>query len=310
MPARSPGRRPIKGRRLAAFIGILFATIGTASAAEAAGAIPVDAEIVIAIDVSHSMDREERALQRDGFSLAFRDPEIIEAIHAGPHARIAVSVMEWAGNDNQRVVVPWTLVQDAASAEDLSNRIARHIPGRLPRGTALGSALLRAAEQFEANGFDGSRRIINISGDGVSNRGPDPAAIRDRLVRQGIAINGLPLVFRGLMHGVIDAPETAEEVDPAFLIDYFRENVIGGPGAFIEPVADIRQIDEAIRRKLIREIRGPIAVAGQRRPTVDDAAVQAALAASSRMVDAEAAVRIAATTWPIAARSNADGPPR
>jgi hypothetical protein len=292
-------------RTLSVWAGIGMAFQPSAGAAEQAGTgIPVDVELVIAVDVSHSMDFQERHLQRDGFALAYRNPEILAAIRSGPHQRIAVTVMEWAGDDRQTIILPWTLIRDEDSALAVSQRLAQRIPGRQARGTAIGSAMLKAASLFGKGGYAGSRRVIDVSGDGASNRGPEPAKVRDALVALGITINGLPIVYRDPFAG---PPITAEATAPPLgLAEYYQANVIGGPGAFVEPVRTIDQFGPAIRRKLLREIRGPLDIADQR----DAGFSRQAAAAPSRPAETDDAIRVAATTWPIAARSRADGPPR
>ena len=276
--------------------------------ASAEPARPVDLQLVIALDVSTSMDLAERKLQRDGFAAAFRQSDVLHAIQQGPNRRIAVTVMEWAGEARQSVVLEWTELADAAGVAAFADRLENRIPGRMARGTAVGSAMLRAAGLFGESPYDGGRRVINISGNGPNNRGPEPAKVRDRLIGHGITINGLPIVYQGPLQAVA-ATRSTGPVLPESLIRYFEANVIGGAGAFVEPVMEIGQFEAAIRRKLIREIRGPLDVAERGSGgTAPD--VQAAVAGSSSVADADAAIRIAATTWPIAARSSADGPPR
>jgi hypothetical protein len=267
---------------------------------------PVDLQLVIALDVSTSMDMAERKLQRDGFAAAFRQPEVLRAIQDGPNRRIAVAIIEWAGETRQNVILDWTELADAAGLETFADRLANRIPGRMALGTAVGAAMLRAAMLIDESPYDSGRRVINISGDGLNNRGPDPAFVRDQLIARGITINGLPIVYREVLQGVAE-PSTAVPPLPGMLTRYFESNVIGGAGAFVEPVMAISQFEEAIRRKLIREIRGPLDIA-ERDGTIPPGA-QAAVASSSAP-EADAAVRIAATTWPIAARSSAEGPPR
>jgi hypothetical protein len=292
---------------LASLVAFLCLAPSGAAEASAETARKVDLQLVIALDVSTSMDRVERKLQRDGFAAAFRQPDVLRAIQHGPHGRIAVAVMEWAGETRQNVILDWTVLADAAGVAAFADRLENRHPGRMALGTAVGAAMLRADLMFQESPYDGGRRVINISGDGFSNRGPDPATVRDALIARGITINGLPLVYRDPAEGDGESDE-ARQPWPDALIRYFENAVIGGAGAFVEPVAEIRQFDEAIRRKLIREIRGPLDVATQGRPVAP--APQAAVAVSSIVPEAEAATRIAATTWPIAARSSAEGPPR
>ncbi|WP_336800453.1 DUF1194 domain-containing protein [Kaistia sp. MMO-174] len=222
----------------------------------AQAANPVDLQLVIALDVSTSMDLDERKLQRDGFAAAFREPEIIQAIQRGPNRRIAVIVMEWAGESRQNVILEWTEIADAASATAFADRLERRIPGRMALGTAIGAAMLRAAQLFGESPFDGGRRVINIAGDGVNNRGPAPAIVRDRLVARGMTINGLPIVYKSMLEGVVDGGD-GREPRPGQLAAYFDREVVGGYGAFVEPVFHKQDFARSIRHKLLREIRGP-----------------------------------------------------
>lgn len=276
--------------------------------ASAQGTIPVDVEIVIAVDVSVSMDREERRLQQVGFATAFRDPAIIAAIRAGATGRIAVTVMEWAGEVRQSVIVPWTVIDDETSAYAFADQLERRVPGRMSNGTAIGSALLKAASLFGTGSAIGARRVINISSDGINNRGPDPAATRDFLVARGITINALPIVYRGLLLGVVD--DDTDDLPPSHLIGYFTRKVIGGPGAFLEAVSNVQDFELAIHRKLLREIEGQVDIAQRPSGPARRLRDQAAVAGSSSSAVAVAAVLIAATTWPMAARSSAEAPPR
>jgi len=299
MPCPSAFRRTGKALRTCIIITLVafaISQLGILREANAQDRIPVDLQLVIALDVSTSMDFEERTMQRDGFVAAFRDAEIVRAIQSGRYRRIAVVCVEWAGELRQNVIVDWRLVSDAASAGEWADALERRIPGRLPMGTSISSALLRAASLFDSAGYVGARRVIDISGDGVNNRGPDPANVRDVLVARGITINGLPIVYKRLLQGV--SSQDDDTVTPMRLVDYFHSEVIGGPGAFVEPVLGLHHFRQAIRRKLLREIHGTDDLAA-RRP-----------ADSARQGDGLAGALIAATTWPTAARSSAEAPPR
>ncbi len=218
--------------------------------------VPVDVELVIAADASVSMDREEALLQQQGFVEAFRHPDILRAIETGPTGRIAVSYLEWGGDSRHRVVVPWTLIDGAESARRFADRLEASRPARFKRGTSISSALLRSHDLLQQSGYAGARRVVNISGDGVNNKGPDLAHVRARLLANGVTINGLPIVYKGLLDGVVAGSEL--QTNPTFLIDYFERDVIGGPYAFVEPVTAIETYADAIRRKLMREIAAPI----------------------------------------------------
>ncbi|MCX5493801.1 DUF1194 domain-containing protein [Kaistia dalseonensis] len=231
----------------------LFAFAARAHAASAASGAIVDLELVIAADVSVSMDVHERRLQQQGFVEAFRDPEVIGAITGGPHGRIAVTFVEWGGVDRQVVVTPWRVIEDKASAYAFAGDLERRVPGRLARGTAIGDALIRSASLFEGNGIHGARQAIDLSGDGVSNNGRPLELARQSVLAKGITINGLPIAYRDVG---LNLTAAEEELPPEMLVRYFQDDVIGGPGAFVQPVLHIDDFSDAIRSKLIREIRG------------------------------------------------------
>lgn len=220
---------------------------------------PVDLELVIVADVSISMDRDEKRLQQEGFVSAFRHSDILEAIRTGPHGRIAVTYIEWGGDGQQRVVVPWMMISGPTSALHFASRLERNRPARMVRGTSISSALIKAATLIERSGFAGTRRIINLSGDGVNNKGPELPDVRAEILAGGITINGMPIIYKGLLDGVIDNPES--QPPASVLIGYYEEQVIGGPDAFVEPVKSRDDYAGAIRRKLKREIEAP-ALAG------------------------------------------------
>jgi hypothetical protein len=232
--------------------GLLLAGAGpTVASAET----PVDLELVIAADVSISMDRDEKRLQQEGFVEAFRHPDILEAIGSGAHGRIAITYIEWGGDRQQRVVVPWMLIDGPGSARHFASQLEKSRPARMVRGTSISSALMKAAALMETNGFSGTRRVINLSGDGVNNKGPDLAEVRAELLAGGLTINGMPIIYKGLLDGVIDNPEAA--LPASTLVGYFEQEVIGGPDAFVEPVKALGDYTGAIRRKLQREIEAP-----------------------------------------------------
>jgi hypothetical protein len=216
---------------------------------------PVDLELVIAADVSVSMDREEKRLQQGGFVDAFRHPDILAAISSGAYGRIAVTYIEWGGNKQQRVIVPWMLIDGPESAHRFSRRLEQSRPTKMVRGTSISSALMKSAELMLDNGFKGSRYVINISGDGTNNKGPELRDVRAALLAGGITINGMPLIYEGLLEGVTEDPQF--ESPARMLVRYFEDEVIGGPDAFVEPVRHLGDYAAAIRRKLQREIEAP-----------------------------------------------------
>lgn len=213
----------------------------------AAAELEVDLELALAVDVSGSVDEEEAMLQRNGYIAAFRHPSVVDAIRSGPLGRIAVSYYEWAGFGHMKVVAPWTVVHDKASADALAGRLEREVPATARR-TAISSAITFGAGHFDDNGFAGRRRVLDISGDGPNNWGELVTAARDRAVARGITINGLPIInerptFSGL--------PAMRDLDL-----YYRDCVIGGPGAFYIVARDFRDFGRAVLRKLILEIAG------------------------------------------------------
>jgi hypothetical protein len=224
---------------------ILFASMLVAGAAGGAAAQEVDLELVLAIDTSRSIDAEEAKLQRDGYVAAFRHSEIINAIRSGPAGRIAVTYVEWAGPTSQGVVVPWTLIATAQDAEVFAAQLAA-APISREFGTSISLGLTFAAEQFGGSELTSARRVIDVSGDGPNNTGPPVTEARDRIVADGITINGLPVLLK-----------EATTITPYGIPDldiYYEDCVIGGAGAFMIAVTDLQNFDKAVRRKLVLEI--------------------------------------------------------
>ncbi|MGD9509736.1 MAG: DUF1194 domain-containing protein [Geminicoccaceae bacterium] len=206
---------------------------------------PVDVELALAVDISISVDGAELDLQRQGLSAAFRNQEIIDAI-AGNASGVAVMVMVWAGTDQQLVAVEWRHLTDAASSLAFADEIdgALAIDLDLQGRTAIGNALHFALRSLEGNAYLGARRKIDLSGDGHANEGFRPERVRDYAVLSGVTVNGLAIIN-----------------DEPYLEQYYREHVIGGPGAFVMVAANYGDFVEAIRRKLLREL-APVEVSG------------------------------------------------
>ncbi len=208
--------------------------------------IPVDLELVLAVDVSGSMDDDEHVLQRQGHVEAFRHPLVISAITSGILGRIAVTYVEWAGPASQVVTVAWRIIDGEDSARAFANALAG-APIAYIRGTSISGGLAYAATMFKNNGIEGTRRVIDISGDGANNRGVPVELARDVVLARGIVINGLPLLLK---------PRLYYWTGGAGLDDYYRDCVVGGPGAFVIAVTEKSQLARAIRRKLVLEIAG------------------------------------------------------
>jgi hypothetical protein len=232
----------------------------------AAAAEPVDLELVLAVDVSRSMDADELALQRQGYANAFRHPDVIQAITSGARGRIAVTYVEWAGPSFQATVVPWTMVGGRAEAEAFATRIEA-APLTREMGTSISGGLVFAGQQFDGSPFAGDRQTIDVSGDGPNNMGLPVAMIRDRIVDRGITINGLPIMLKpAYTFSAFGIPN---------LDVYYEDCVIGGPGAFMITVDDMARFETAVRRKLVLEIAGlparvmPAAAGSIKAPRID-----------------------------------------
>lgn len=207
----------------------------------------VDVELFLAVDVSRSMSPGELEIQRRGYAEALSSDEVIAAITGGMIGRIALTYVEWAGSDSQRVIVPWTLVDSPDSARTVAATLSASFSSGMRR-TSISGAIGYAADSFEDNGFFAFRRVIDISGDGPNNQGPLVLPARDAALAKGLVINGLPLMTREGMGGAWHL----EDLDA-----YYRACVIGGPGAFVIPVHGWPQFADAVRRKLILEIAAP-----------------------------------------------------
>jgi uncharacterized protein DUF1194 len=233
-------RKHAASRRLAGWlIAWLSAAVALVGASVAQAQTPVDLQLVLAVDVSGSVNQARFELQRDGYVAAFRNARVLETIRSGPHQAIAVTMVQWTGPALQVHVVPWTRVADAASAEALASAVAA-APRRLfGGGTSISGAIDYAVTLFPESPFRGTRRVIDISGDGANNRGRLVNLARDEAVAADIGINGLPIL--------------ALEPD---LDGYYEHNVIGGPGAFVIAAKDYESFADAILKKLITEIAG------------------------------------------------------
>ena len=233
-------------------IGALALLFGGGEPAPAGQGAPVDLELVLAIDTSGSVDPWEFSLQIRGLAAAFRDPTVQAAIAGSTPNGLAVALVQWSGAGEQLGTADWVLIGDGAAAADFARQIetsGRQFMGR----TAIAGALHFATALILRNPYDGARKVIDLSGDGWSNDGPDPGAARDAAILAGITVNGL-----------------AVTTDRADLGRYFRERVIGGPDAFVVTAQDYEDFVRAIRVKLLREIGGtPVGDAGQGAPPAD-----------------------------------------
>ena len=238
--------------------GLILAVLGALAAAAAyaapnphfadksPGAIPVDVELVIAVDVSYSMDPEEQALQREGYVLALKSAEFLRALREGANGRIAVTYFEWAGQFDQKILMPWRVIDGPESADAVANELAR-APYRRASRTSIAGGLRFAKPLFDNSGYRGLRRVIDVSGDGANNDGPLVVPTRDDVLAAGITINGLPIMLKRPNPATMDIDD---------LDIYYEDCVIGGPGAFVVPIREREEFIKATRTKLILEIAG------------------------------------------------------
>jgi hypothetical protein len=209
------------------------------------GMTNVDLELVLAVDISQSMDEDEHTLQRNGYVDAFRHKDVVNALMSGPEGRIAVVYMEWAGDFEPIVAVPWTIIDSEKSALAFADRLAKE-PIYGEQRTSISNALIKATELIEGNSIASHRQVIDVSGDGANNAGPLVELVRDEVVKRGITINGLPIM--------LNKPKEFYDID--HLDRYYKHCVIGGPSAFIAPVFDLKHLSATIRKKLVMEIAG------------------------------------------------------
>lgn len=214
-----------------------------------AGSLPdpdkqLDIALILAVDVSSSMESDEQGLQREGFIEAFRSSLVHEAIASGLNGRIAVTYVEWSGVKDQRVLVPWTVIDSPAKATAFANQLT-YQPIRQAGMTSISSMIDYSRKLFDELQDASVRRVIDISGDGPNNDGRSVTAARDEAVAGGVVINGLPIMF-----------DRGANTDQEDLDLYYRECVIGGPGSFVLPLHDPEQFAMIIRTKIMREIAG------------------------------------------------------
>lgn len=224
-----------------ALVAILGLLAGGEAAAQADAGAEVDAEIVLAVDVSRSMDLNEIAVQRDGYTAALRHPDLIRAVTAGRLGRVAIAYFEWSGQAQDGALIPWRIIDTPEAAAAMADEI-EGTPIQRSRGTSIARALLFATVLIEDGAVRGARRIVDVSGDGANNVGPPVTGARDETLARGITINGLPIMA---------SPGTMPDLDL-----YYQDCVIGGEGAFVMVARSGEELAATIRRKLILEISG------------------------------------------------------
>jgi hypothetical protein len=205
--------------------------------------IRVDLELLLAVDISQSMDFDEHTIQRNGYVEAFRHKDVINALTSGPEGKIAVMYMEWAGDFDPIPTIPWTIIDSAKAAHDFADRLENE-PIFGEQRTSISTALLAAKDYILNNNISSHRQVIDVSGDGANNAGQLVEPARDAVVKAGIVINGLPIM--------LNKPREFYDID--HLDRYYKHCVIGGAAAFIAPVFDLRHLSSTIRKKLVMEI--------------------------------------------------------
>ena len=227
-----------------AFALVLATTLSLpAQAAEKA-----DLLLVLAADVSRSMDDPKFRLQRSGYVEALTNPRVLEAIQSGTNRRIAVSFLEWSGVVSQKVVVDWALISDEASARRFADGLVE-APRSFADRTSISAGIDFAMAQFDRSPYEGLRRTIDVSGDGTNNSGRDVTVARDEAVNKGVTINGLVILSDS------PTPWNPEHTNPpGGLANYYRNNVVGGPGAFVMVAENFKSFGNALINKLIAEI--------------------------------------------------------
>jgi Protein of unknown function (DUF1194) len=236
-------------RAIAAFLLIALAGLSTlASPALTAATEQVDLLLVLAADVSRSVDNGKFQLQREGYAAAISDPRVLDAIHSGRTGRIGLTFVEWSGVGSQRVVIDWTTIGDAESAKGFGDRLLE-APRSFADRTSISGAIEFAMGQLARAPYLSSRRTIDVSGDGTNNAGRDVTLARDEALAQGVTINGLVILSETPLAWNPDHTNP-----PGGLENYYRNNVIGGPSAFVLVAENFNSFGQAIVRKMIAEV--------------------------------------------------------
>jgi hypothetical protein len=228
---------------LLALCAVLLAQVPVARAEE-----DVDLLLVLAVDVSRSIDQTKFLLQRDGYSAAVSNRGVLEAAKSGPHQKIALNFVEWSGYGAQKLVIDWTVIDGADTARRFGDQIVE-APRSFADRTSISGGIEFAAAQLARSPFKAPRHIIDVSGDGTNNAGRDVGAARDEVVAKGMIINGLVILSDSQL--LFNAEHTNP---PGGLEKYYRDNVIGGPGAFVMVAEDFNAFGKAIVKKMIAEI--------------------------------------------------------
>src|ERR1700737_3494801 len=214
--------------------------------AEKQGAPTVDVELILAVDVSYSMDMDELAVQREGYAQAIVSKEFLQALKSLPNGKVAVTYFEWAASSDQKIIIPWRLIDGPETADAVAAEILK-TPIRRASRTSISGAIYFAMPLFDENPYKGLRRVIDISGDGPNNNGSPVLGARDEALSKGIVINGLPIMVKEPSYSTMDIDN---------LDWYYEDCVIGGPGSFVISIKDREKFKEAIRTKLLLEVAG------------------------------------------------------
>jgi len=230
-------------RTALALVAYLLVLGGAARAAE-----QVDLLLVLASDVSRSVDSRKFQLQREGYAAALSNPRVIDAIRSGPHGRIAICFVEWSGATSLKLVIDWTLVSDAASARKIGDQMLE-LPRSFADRTSISAGLEFSMAQLERSPFQATRRTIDVAGDGTNNSGRDINSVRDEVLAKGVTINGLVILSETPL------PWNPEHTNPPGGLDeYYRRNVTGGAGSFVMVAENHNSFGQAIVKKMIAEI--------------------------------------------------------
>jgi hypothetical protein len=237
---------------------ILIALLATAFASAARAAEAVDLLLVLAADVSRSVDSTKFKLQREGYAAAIANGRVMDAIRSGRNQRIAVLFMEWSGSGNQKVVIDWTIIDGPKAAQIFADQLLE-LPRAFADRTSISGGIDSAIAQFARAPFIAERQTIDVSGDGTNNAGRDVGQARNEALRLGITINGLVILSETPM------PWNPEHTNPpGGLAKYYRDNVTGGPGSFVMEAKDFNSFGEAIVKKMIAEIADATPPSGHR----------------------------------------------
>jgi hypothetical protein len=224
----------------------LLAPQSASKSADQETAPSVDVELILAVDVSYSMDMDELAIQREGYAQAIISKEFLQALKSGPNGKIAVTYFEWAASSDQKIIIPWRVIDGPETADAVANEIMK-TPIRRASRTSISGAIYFAMPLFDENPYPGLRRVIDISGDGPNNNGAPVTGARDTALAKGITINGLPIMVKEPSYSTMDIDN---------LDFYYEDCVIGGPGSFVVSIKDRDKFKEAIRTKLLLEVAG------------------------------------------------------